>query len=88
MQNAIEELKSYAKGVDFWSIYILNEESEEIAIRQQKQRPIASIRESGALITVMNSGGTGYAATPDLSASSLKQAFDRARDWAKTYQNH
>ena len=35
------------------------------------------------MVTVHHRGGTGYAATPDLSASGIERALQRAKAWAE-----
>ncbi len=68
---------------DFWSIYILKEQHEELAYRQGIQEPISNSCDEGALVTVIKNGGIGYASTQDLSSAGLDKAFLIASEWAK-----
>lgn len=82
MPDSINALKDYAKGADFWSLFTLNEQHEEIGFRKGVQEPIYSCSDYGALITVIKDGGLGYASTQDLSDDGIKKAYDQALFWA------
>lgn len=88
MANHIDALKQHAQQADFWSLFILHEEQEEIGFRKGVQEPIDLNSDRGALITVIKDGGIGYGATQDLSDSGIKDAFDRALEWAERFQKH
>lgn len=75
--------KSLAPAVDFCSIRLQDERSEQIAVRQNVLQPLSTSVDRGAMITIMHRGGYGYAATSDLSAQGLKEAIARARQWAE-----
>lgn len=81
-------LQDYAKSADFWSIYVLHEQHEELSFRKGVQEPIYSSNDKGALITVIKNGGLGYASTQDLRDSGLKYAFDKALAWAEHTSHH
>lgn len=68
---------------DFWSIYILKEQHEELSYRQGIQEPISNRSDAGALVTVMKNGGLGYASTQDLSMAGLEKALLIASEWAQ-----
>ncbi len=71
-----------APAVDFCSLRILDESSEQIAVRQNVLQPLSTSIDRGAMVTIMHRGGYGYAATSDLSESGLKDAIARAQAWA------
>jgi predicted Zn-dependent protease len=73
-----------APAVDFCSLRIVDETSEFLGVRQDVLQPLAGSVDRGAMVTVIERGGYGYAATSDLSASGLREAIARARDWALT----
>ncbi|MDP9109938.1 MAG: TldD/PmbA family protein, partial [Pseudomonadota bacterium] len=75
--------RSLAPAVDFCSLRVVDETSEEIVVRQNVLQPIATSVDCGAMVTVVNHGGYGYAATSDLSAQGLKDAIARATAWAE-----
>src|SRR5450432_1197597 len=68
---------------DFWSLRLVDESAESYAVRKNVQQPPASSRDRGAMLTVWADGGSGYAATSDLSGPGLQAALDRATQWAR-----
>ena len=76
------QFKHNAPAVDFWSLRLVERRYEGLMVRQNVPQPITNFRSSGALITVIDAQGSGYAATSDLTQSGLAQAARRAIDWA------
>jgi predicted Zn-dependent protease len=74
--------KKLAPAVDFCSLRVVDEGSEQVTVRQDVLQPLSNRVDSGALVTVIHRGGYGYAATSDMSASGLKEALTRAKAWA------
>ncbi len=68
--------------VDYASIRFSEERAEYLAVRQGVVEPVSTSFDAGAMITVWAGGGSGYAATSDLSPSGLAAAVARARQWA------
>jgi predicted Zn-dependent protease len=56
---------------------------EAISVRQDVPQPLYVSDDIGAMVTVMDGGGIGYAATSDLTAVGLKDAARRAAAWAR-----
>ena len=84
MLDSIRPLfKSLAPAVDFCSLRIVDESSEQIMVRQDVLQPLSTSIDRGAMVTIIHGGGYGYAATSDLTASGLKDAIARARAWAE-----
>ncbi|MBC3919588.1 TldD/PmbA family protein [Undibacterium sp. CY18W] len=69
-------------AVDFCSMRVVDERSEELLVRQNILQPLHSRRSYGAMLTVIHQGGYGYAATSDLSRHGLHAALQRAAEWA------
>ena len=69
-------------AVDFCSLRVVDETSEQWTVRQDVLQPVRSRMDRGAMATVSHRGGCGYAATSDLSAAGLREAFARAARWA------
>jgi predicted Zn-dependent protease len=69
---------------DFWSLRMVDETADVYAVRKNVPQPPAMSRDRGAMLTVWADGGSGYAATSDLSRSGLQAALDRAAEWART----
>ena len=84
MHDTIRTLfKSLAPAVDFCSLRVVDEVSEQITVRQNILQPLSTVIDRGAMVTVIDRGGYGYAATSDLSATGLKAAIVCARHWAQ-----
>jgi predicted Zn-dependent protease len=75
--------RSMAPAVDFCSLRLVEETSEQLAVRQDVLQPLSTGIDRGAMVTVVQGGGCGYAATSDLSAAGLANALARARRWAE-----
>ncbi len=78
-----QRFRQAAAPVDFCSLRYVRERSEYLAVRQDVLQPVATSEESGAMLTVYDGGGTGYAATSDLSLSGLRHAAAQAHAWAR-----
>lgn len=87
LDSIVSTIKSIAPAVDFYSIRAVDENQQWISVRQHILQPLGNIFNRGVNITVCDRGGLGYAATCDLSASGLKQALYRARNWAHETAN-
>jgi predicted Zn-dependent protease len=78
-----EGLPAQASSADHWSLRLIAEETERLAVRQDVLQPVATQWEHGLMVSLTRGGGTGYAATSDLSRSGLHEAFERAAGWAR-----
>ena len=72
----------------FWSLRYVDERSRYFCVRQNVAEAPSLDRDQGAMLTVYDAGGYGYAATADLSVSGLQSALDRARNWARATARH
>jgi predicted Zn-dependent protease len=77
------DFRSLAPAVDFCALRFVEESSEYLAVRQDVPEPPQVSVDRGAMVTVIDGGGLGYAATSDLSREGLAAAIARARDYAK-----
>lgn len=71
---------------DFVSLRFVDERNENLSVRQDIVQPVHSTQDVGAMITVVDGDGLGYAATSDLSTAGLREAASRAHAWAKRTQ--
>ena len=53
--------------MDFCSLRLVSERSETLVVRQDVLQPVVNSEDRGAMLTVWDKGGMGYAATSDLS---------------------
>ena len=70
--------------VEFCSLRYENEAHEMLHVQDDVVLPVRISSDVGAMVTVIDRGGLGYAATSDLSRSGLSRAVDRARKWAES----
>jgi len=84
MQKILEErFHRVSPKADFASLRYMDERTEVLHMRQNILQPIHTVRDTGAMITVIDRGGLGYAATSDLSEEGLARAARRALAWAE-----
>jgi predicted Zn-dependent protease len=69
-------------NVDYASIRFSEERGEYLSVRQGVLEPVSTSLDVGVMVTVWAGGGSGYAATSDLSDAGLAAAVERARAWA------
>jgi predicted Zn-dependent protease len=72
-----------APAADFASLRFLDERTEVLGVRQGVLETSATGADTGVMLTVMDGGGIGYAATSDLSLAGLQEAGRRAHAWAR-----
>ena len=71
-----------APAVDYCALRVLDETSRYLCVRQDVAEPTQTSRDLGAMVTVVEGDGLGYAASSDLSDAGLSAAIARAREWA------
>ena len=67
-----------APACDYWSLRLVDEAQEGLAVRDEVPEPSSTGTSRGAMLTVVVDGGLGYAATADLSAAGLAAAAEHA----------
>ena len=82
LETTARRLADKVPALDYWSLRLVSEHRESLAVRQDIVQPPDTLLSQGALVTVIDAGGAGYAATSDLSPAGLLDALDRAREWA------
>jgi predicted Zn-dependent protease len=83
LETVERHFRNLSPAVDFCSLRLVWRQDEVIEVRQDILQPVESEDDVGAMITVIDSGGLGYAATSDLTASGLRDALKRATQWAR-----
>jgi predicted Zn-dependent protease len=84
MLETIERrFKAVTPPSGFCSLRLVDHREEQIAVRQDVVQPVSTTEDLGAMITVIDGGGLGYAATSDLSEEGLREAVRHAQGWAK-----
>ncbi len=84
MPKPVEEVfYRVAPKVDFCSLRLVEERSESLCVRQGVLQPPVVFEDRGAMITVVEGEGMGYAATSDLTEDGLCRAAKEALAWAR-----
>lgn len=77
-----QRFRKIIPAVDFCSLRLVRERHEALTVRRDVVQPMRRSEDVGAMITVLDAGGLGYAATPDLSLTGLQNACAQACAWA------
>lgn len=72
-----------APTAGFASLRLVTQHEERISARRGISQPPIRQLTRGAMVTVLQGDGYGYAATTDLSKSGLKAALEKAQEWAR-----
>ncbi len=84
MQELIaERFRAIAPAADFCSLRLVQTRSEFLSVRQNILQPVSTSEDAGAMITVIDKGGMGYAGTSDLTEAGLRRAAEHALSWAR-----
>jgi predicted Zn-dependent protease len=90
--NGFEEIAArfaaQAPAADYWTLRLVAEEGDALAVRQGVPEPSRLTASRGAMVTLVVDGGVGYGATSDLSPAGLRAAAARARHWAREHARH
>lgn len=88
LESFAERFKEIVPDVESWSIRLLQEKEEQISVRKNIPQPFVKSRESGAMITIWDQGGVGYAAASDFSEKGLRRSAEKALAWARRSATH
>jgi predicted Zn-dependent protease len=83
MSSLESRFRSLAPAADHVSLRLVEETSETVSVRQDVPEPPQTTLDRGAMVTVIDGDGIGYAATSDLSEAGLRGALSRAHEWAR-----
>ncbi|MCP4344486.1 MAG: TldD/PmbA family protein [Desulfobacterales bacterium] len=82
MKNLKQKFLHNLPQVAFASLRFCEEKYEYLRVRQDVLEPVESGTDRGAMITVIEDNGAGYAATNDLTEQGIIRAVSEARKWA------
>jgi len=68
-----------APAVDQWAVRSVSERTETLTVRHGTAQAPQRRVDEGVMVTVVDRGGMGYAASSDPSAAGLRAAFEQAR---------
>ena len=75
MLEAVERrFRAVAPKADFCSLRVVCERDEQVSVRRGVLEPVGAGEDLGGMVTVLDKGGLGYAATSDLSQEGLARA--------------
>jgi len=72
-------------AADYWSLRLVKDETEHLAVRQGVAEPCAIGSSVGAMVTIVKGAGIGYGATGNLTPEGLRAAAARALRWAELH---
>jgi len=75
--------RAAAPACRFWSVRAIAEAGQSLRVRQDIAEAPSRTDDRGLMVTVIDGGGIGHAATSDLGAAGLRRAFERARTLAR-----
>ncbi|MFM9915880.1 MAG: TldD/PmbA family protein [Rhizobacter sp.] len=88
----LETLEAHANraapAVDQWAVRGVVERSEVLTVRHRVAQAPSRRCDIGAMVTVVDGGGLGYAATSDTSETGLRRAFGVATALARAVAGH
>ncbi len=82
-ESLTSRFRRLAPAADYCALRVVEETSEMASVRQDVAAPFRRSIDHGAMVTVVDGDGIGYAATSDLSDAGLGWALARAHDWAR-----
>ncbi len=87
---SIEQLAQSAapSGLDFWSVRHVVESTERLTVRGDVAEAPTRERDAGVMVSVLQGGALGYAATSDVSDAGLRRAFAEAQALAQASARH
>ncbi len=83
IESLSQRFRRLAPAVDHCSLRVVEETSEITSVRQDVPEPTMKSIDHGAMVTLIDGDGIGYAATSDLTDAGLRAAIERAADWAR-----
>ncbi len=83
-ERVVDNFRSIAPRVEFCSLRLVHARSEYVSVRQNILQPVSSSEDMGAMVTIIDKGGMGYAGTSDLTAAGLRRAAEHAASWARS----
>ncbi len=82
MLDLARRCAAVAPSCDAWTVRATTSEARGLMVRQGVLEPVSCSSERGVHISVRVGDGEGWAATADVSSAGLRNAGERARDWA------
>ncbi len=82
LERLEKRFAAVAPRADFCSLRFVLERGEQLCVRQNIVQPVVRGENAGAMLTVGDRGGMGYAATSDLTTGGLRAAAGQALRWA------
>lgn len=83
-ERLVERFRDLAPRVKFCSLRLVHSRSEYLSVRQNILQPVSTSEDVGAMVTVIDGGGLGYAGTSDLTETGLRRAIEHAHAWARS----
>lgn len=86
--QVLADFKAVVPRVGFWSLRLVQEETEGLTVREGVLQPPSRALDRGAHITLVDAGGAAYAATSELTRAGLAAACGQAQRWLGVSRRH
>ncbi|HSS66680.1 MAG TPA: DNA gyrase modulator, partial [Gammaproteobacteria bacterium] len=87
--DAIEtSFEHLAQGMSHCVLRLVEKRRLAVSVRRDVPEPVINDHVSGFMVTVVENGGAGYAATSNFSEPGLELAIENARDRARISASH
>jgi len=83
LEEIARRFRRIAPATEQCTIRVVEESSTTTSVRRDVPEPVTRSIDRGAMVTVAEGDGLGYAATTDLSEAGLRSAAERALRWAR-----
>ncbi len=83
LSEIARRFRAVAPSCESWTLRLVRGASQGVVVRNDVLEPLRTLRDLGAMVSVADGDGMGYAATCDLSAAGLQAASARAQVWAR-----
>ncbi len=83
MHSFEEFARRAAPASDYWSARLVRQTSEQLTVRRDVAQAPSRDGDTGVMVSVVQGGALGYAATSDVTETGLRTAFSRASELAQ-----
>jgi len=82
LEEVAQRFHQIAPAAQSWSLRVVHQRDETLSVQRGVVQPPRTTEDGGAMITILDRGGMGYAATGDLTTGGLARAAEQALGWA------
>ena len=83
LHEVLDRFRAVVPGTATWSLRVVERRTQQLCVRRDVVQPPSQELQTGAMVSIGDGHGVGYAATSDLSLAGLREAVSRAEAWAR-----